>query len=157
MQLFGGLSDFKTTPTGDIVILNGDIQDVTGVDWFIQEVNKILKSSTDWYFFPNAGANLERFYGQNNTRTIASQIQDLIKGKIERQGIHFPATIDVRVVPISRDEVKVYINLNYNQQVINVSSLIFDLQKGSLKETEEIAQNETPVTSIKHPYASRFL
>jgi hypothetical protein len=157
MQLFGGLSDFKTTPAGDITISNGDLQEVNGVDWFIQEVNKILKSSTDWYYFPNAGAGLERFYGQNNTRAVASQIQDLIKGKIERQGIHFPATIDVKVVPISRDEIKVYINLNYNQQVISVSNLIFDLQKGSLQETEEIAKNETQITPIKHPYASRFL
>ncbi|HLD91541.1 MAG TPA: hypothetical protein VI911_11135 [Patescibacteria group bacterium] len=157
MSLFSGLSDIATSSDGDMLVEGSDLKKVNGIDWFIQEVNKILRSANDWFFAPNAGAALDRFYGSNNTREIATEIQDIIKSKIERQGISFPATLNVRVVPLSRDEIKVYINLNFNNENINISKLIFDLQKGSIKETEEIEKQQSTKTPNKHPYAGKFL
>lgn len=156
-ELFGGLLDFTTTQGGDIKIANGDIAMVRGVDWFCQEVSKILKSANDWYFVPGAGAALDRFHGQVNSRAVAGQIQELIVSKIKRQGINYPAEVEVKVVPLTRDEIKIYINIKYNYQTINISSVVFDLQNGSLKDTETVEKQQDMATPIKHPYATKFL
>lgn len=157
MGLFDGLSDIAITPKGDLIIEGGDLKRVSGIEWFIQEVNKILRSSNDWFFAPNAGASLDRFYGENNTRDTAAKIEELIRGKIMQQGIHFPADLKVKVVPISRDEIKLYITLEYAYQTYDVTNLVFDMQKGSLIETQDIVAQQSTQTPIKHPYAGRFL
>jgi hypothetical protein len=156
-ELFGGLRDFITTPNGDLKIVKEEIGEVQGIEWFTQEVSKILKSQTDWYFAPNAGAALDRFHGQVNSRATAGMIQDLLTSKIERQGINFPAELEVKVVPLSRDEIKVYINLKYGYQTINVSKVIFDLEGGFLRDTETIEQQQDMRTPNKHPYATKFV
>ena len=157
MGLFDGLIDVAISPDGDLLVENNDLKQVRGFEWFAQEVNKILRSGNDWYFAPNAGASLDMFYGQNNTREIAKQVEERIITKITQQGINFPAELVVRTIPISRDEIKVYINLIYENQSISVDKLVFDLQKGTLKETEEIEKNTSKLVPSKHPFATRFM
>lgn len=157
MDLFGGLRDFSLTEDGDLIIEQGDIKYSNGIEWFTQEVIKILKSSNDWYFAPDAGATLDRFHGQNNTRDTASIIKDVITSKIKRQGIHIPADLEVRVVPISLEEIKVYIMLKFNKETINITNVVFNLQDGMLKNVKDIVEQEDTATVIKHPYATKFL
>ena len=64
MSLFSGLSDIATSSDGDMLVEGSDLKKVNGIDWFIQEVNKILRSANDWFFAPNAGAALDRFLVQ---------------------------------------------------------------------------------------------
>ena len=156
MELFGGLTDIGTTPDGELMIKNGDLQKVTGIDWFIGEVNKILRSANDWSFAPNAGVALDRFYGSMNTREIGNQISSLITAKIVRQRINFPADVVVTVVPLDRDSIKIYINLNYDFQVIEVSQLVYDLQKGTFMEASVTQPVINTTIPNKFPYARRF-
>ena len=157
MELFGGLTDIAMTPDGDMILENNDLKSVKGIDWCIQEINKILKSSNDWAFAPNAGVALDRFYGAMNTRDTASQIESLITSKITQQRINFPATVKVTVVPLSRDSIKIYISLNYSGQVIPITAVLFDLQQGIIYDTQQVAQLNSPVTPNKHPYSLKFL
>ena len=156
-ELFGGLTDWVTTKDGDLQVSGNDIGTVAGIDWFTQEVNKILMSGNDWYFAPQSGASLDRFHGEINSKSTASQIQDLISNKIMQQGLHVPASLEVRVVPIDVSTIKVYINLTYATQVIPVTAVVFDLQNGYIKNTEVIQAQQDTRTPLKHPYAARFL
>jgi hypothetical protein len=154
MDLFEGLSDIATTTDGDIIIEGGDLKQVRGVDWFIQEVNKILRSSNDWAFAPNAGADLGQFLGATNTRSTATEIEETIKDKIKYQGIHFPAELTVKVVPLNINEIKLFINLKYENQIISVSKLIFNMQQGNMRSIEESETRQNTRATSKHPFVN---
>ena len=157
-ELFQALKDIAMTNDGDIILDMSDVRYTRGVEWFIQEVNKILRSSNnEWFYAPSAGAHLERFYGENNTRAVAVNIEQTIKSKIERQKLNFPATLSVRAVPLSKSELKLYITLMYGNENIGVSSLVFDMQQGNLKETTDIISSQQPVTPIRNTYIKKFL
>lgn len=157
MDLFAGLEDIATTPDGDIIIENGDIKMVTGIDWFIQEVNKILRSGSDWYFAPNAGVDLENFYGRPNTAELGREIENLVNTKILRQGINKPAQLSVKVVPVNIHELMLYITLLFDRQTISVTKMVYNLQNGLMKPMEDDV-NQSPInTPNKHPFATRVI
>lgn len=157
MELFSGLEDIATTPDGDIIIENGDIKMVSGIDWFIQEVNKILRSGVDWYFAPNAGVDLEQFYGRVNSAELGRQIEELVKTKITRQNLNYPADLSVKVVPISISELKLYITLIFDRQTVSVTKMIYNLQNGLMKSTEDDVNQSNIIPPNKHPFASRVI
>ena len=83
MELFDGIKDIEMSIDGDFVVYNNDLKINTGINWFIQEVNKIVKSdAVDWFFAPNAGADMMQYYGQINNRELGQKIQQDIKYKI---------------------------------------------------------------------------
>jgi hypothetical protein len=155
MALFSGLKDIAITADGDLAFAEGDLKTVSGIEWFIQEVNKILRSGTDWYFAPNAGANLESFYGSPNTRELGKRIEERIYDKITQQQIHVPGNLKVRVVPISKDAIDVFIDLDFANQTIGVSRLIFNLQSGFLRPVE--IEQEQVARPVKNPYLKRIV
>ena len=157
MDIYGGLSDIAITSDGDFIVSSNELADVSGIDWFNLEVMKILKSGNDWSWAANAGASLDRFYGAMNTRVTANQITNLIQDKITQQNIQVPATLVVNVVPLDRDVIKIYINLDYNGQVTPVTALVFNLQQGTILDTDLTINQVTTGTPNKHPFSTKFL
>lgn len=154
MDIFDGIKDIEMSIDGDFVVYNNDLKINTGITWFIQEVNKIVKSNAaDWFFAPNAGADIMQYYGQINSRELGQKIQQDIKYKIEKQNINYPAELSVKVVPLSHTEIKCYITLNTGDRIIDVSRVIFNLNKGIQIDTEVIEKQENITIPNKHPYA----
>lgn len=130
-HIFSAIKDIKMDESGDLVFKNGDLETVSGDEWFIQEVTKILRTSNpDWVLHPDIGAGLEDFAGRPNTRETGKAIEERLYNKIAAEGIHFPGTLLVRVVPLSRDSIMVNIDLKIRGRAISVSRDVFDLQDG---------------------------
>lgn len=162
-EAFTGIYDIKMTPDGDLSIKGNDLELVNGHDWFIQEVMKILKTNNpDWELHPNAGASLEDFVGQPNTRDVGRAMETRIYEKISEEGLNFPGKLTVRAVPLSTHEVYVYILLEVEDIRISVSKKVFDLVNGlqrniSEDELDMIAQKTSSrATPARNPYLTRI-
>jgi len=158
--VFSALYDFKMTPDGDLVIKDGDLELVNGMDWFIQEVTKILRTNNpDWNLHPNVGAGLDDFTGQPNTRAIGKAIENRIYDKITAEHIEFPGKLTVKVVPLTIDSIMVYVLLDVENETIPISKLAYNVQNGIMREIEESTKPvEKPLNVIpnRNPYVTRI-
>lgn len=161
-RAFTGIIDLKMSPDGDLVIENGDLALVTGEDWFIQETNKIIRTNNpDWEFHPDVGASLEDFAGLPNTRETARAIEERLHDKITQDSIHIPGKLSVRAVPITVDEIAIYINLDIEGQAVEVSRKVFEFSDGIVRnpETGELPDVQSTVQSTvrpTNPYLNRI-
>lgn len=163
-DVFAGLYDIKMTLDGDLVIDAGDIGLVNGIDWFVQEVNKIVRTNNpEWELHPNVGASLEDFAGQPNVREVGRAIEERLHAKITEDNIQFPGTLSIKVVPVSISDIKVYINLEIEDRTVPVSHVVFDYNNGVLRTVESTVPPPTigttaggTTTPAKNPYLSRI-
>lgn len=160
-NIFGALYDFHMTYDGDLVVEKEDLKKVNGSEWFIQQVNKILRTNNPgWEGHPNIGANLEDFIGEPNTRAVGKAIEERIYSKITAENLHYPGELEIRVVPINKDSINIHINLIIDGQPVVVSKTIFDIENGILKEIQQPQRpkNQTIAASNKkhNPYINRI-
>ena len=166
MPSFGpyeGIVDIAMTLEGDLIIENGDVKLVNGIDWLAQEVNKIIRTNNpDWIMHPRVGAGLDDFAGLPNTRDVASQIQTRLHDKITEEGITYPGVLSVRVVPLTVDSIMCYITIEVEGQQLPVTKFIYDMSNGLPQVIEDSTQVEQPKqaqtnTEIStHPFIRRY-
>jgi hypothetical protein len=134
MKPFESIIDIKMTPDGDLSIKDEDLETHNGIDWFISEVTKIIRTSNpDWKKYPNIGAGVEEFAGMPNTRETAMAIKERIHDKITAENLQYPGKLEVSVVPLDRHTISIYINLSVNGEFMQISKVIFDYNDGIIK------------------------
>ncbi len=111
MEIFEPMSDILFTYDGDVEFENGDIKLCHGLECMKRDIFKLLITSPgDWKLAPEEGASPNKFIGEQNTRDNAKKLENYLIEKI--QSHITPAAVNAKVIPISRESVKVYLELN---------------------------------------------
>ena len=110
--MFEANKDILLTMDGDLALENGDIAITTGMDWYSREVNKRLRSGPDWRHHPNLGASLDSYIGFPNNRETGKRIETKVSRSLSEGVIHFPATLEIKVVPVSIHEIQLFVILS---------------------------------------------
>lgn len=111
MEYFRGLTDVLLTYDTDLDFEDGDLMLSNGIDCLKRIIYKLLITSPgDWKLYTDEGANPNEFIGQPNIRQTAKELEEFIIDKIQPHVV--PATVTVKVVPLSRESVKCYLDLN---------------------------------------------
>lgn len=131
-QLFDLINDIALSYDGDIIVdENNDTRIINGIDWFKREVNKLVRTNLrDWRAEPDIGLDLEDHIGKINNRENAEELREKVLEAITVDSFQFPGEFEVRVVPTSVDSLTIYITYNIIGERINISKLIFNLNKG---------------------------
>lgn len=157
MQLYGGFTDIKMSDDGDLVISNGDLDTVSGLDWLALEINKVCQTNNpEWYSYPNIGADIENFAGQPNTRNICRSLELQITDAISAQKIHFPGVLNVRCVPIDQNTVNIYITVDIAGTTNPISKLSFAFDKGHVTPIEVTSGGQAAPAPIQTPSRMAF-
>ena len=129
MNLFQFTSDILLSYDTDIDFGTGDLLVVNGLEFLKRKIFKLLITETnDWKIIPTIGASPNRFTGEQNTRDIAKKIKQYIESNIQQ---HIsPAQIDVIVVPINYDSIKIYIDILVVGVVVATIPFTFDYVNG---------------------------
>ena len=93
--------DILLTMDGDLALENGDLALTSGMDWYSREVNKRLRSGSDWVHHRDLGAALHQYVGFPNTRETGKRIENKVFSVLSSGAIHFPAKLEVKVVPVT--------------------------------------------------------
>ena len=131
-MVLDGLIDIAMSLDGDLLVdQTGDLRIINGEEWFKREINKIVKTDNpEWETHPNIGASLSKFIGKINSRSTAKDIEHSIRTGVGEQ---FPEwALDVRVVPTSKDSVRVFISFLMQGGTSNILELSFDFSTGAL-------------------------
>ncbi len=159
MDFFELTTDVLFTYDEDIDFANGDIMLTSGMDSMKRDIFKLLITEAgDWDLYPNEGASPNTFIGEHNTRENAKLLENHLVEKI--QAHVRPATVTAKVVPISRESIKVYLEVNLaNQDIVNipfsmdfVNGFIYpemDNEVDTLVSSKNTRYNSSD--SIKHP------
>lgn len=129
MELFQFKSDILLSYDTDIDFGTGDILVTNGLDFIKRKVFKFLiTEQTDWKTLPSIGASPNIFTGEQNTREVGKRIKQFIESNIQQ---HIsPAVIDVRVVPINYDSIKIYLDIIVVTDIIATIPFTFDFING---------------------------
>lgn len=149
--IFAGLTDVAMTLDGDLEIGDdGDFKLVDGFEWLYREVNKRVRTrNPEWVGHPTIGAGLAEFHGEKNTAAIAKKIRQRIKSSLGKGNIGFPGEFHVRVVPVSRDAIAIYIYLLVAGSRIELEKFIYEYDDGVVKamSTQNVTYNPIPDTA----------
>jgi hypothetical protein len=139
MPNFLGRDDIMLTLEGDLVIdESGDFRMTTGFDWLAREMNKRVRTiNPEWKQHPTIGANVETFAGRMLNHSLLAEIKNQITDSITRWGLQEPGDIDVRVVPVSHDEIAIYIFFTIAGVRQNLSKLVFNFDNGNVQYVED--------------------
>ena len=108
---FESLYDVFFSYDGDIDFENGDLKHSIGLDCLKRTVYKLMRTLPgSWPLYPDEGASPEKFIGEPNTREVGKKLEAWLIEKLERHVT--PASIITKVVPVSRESIKVYIDIN---------------------------------------------
>lgn len=166
MGPFEGLVDAIFTYDEDIEFSNGDLKKSSGIDLIKREVFKVMLTSPgDWRLYPDTGASPEEFIGQQNTRANAQRLENHLIESLNP--VVFPANINARVVPISREAVVVYIDIDVGDMTIahipmNFSYINgfvytdFDDQVDTIVPSKNIKINKDGYLKHPNPYWERL-
>jgi hypothetical protein len=111
MDYFRFVTDVTLTYDTDLDFADGDLMRSNGVDAVKRKIYALLITEPgDWKLYPDEGASLNPFIGEHNTRDTARRIEEYIIDKIQSHVV--PATVGVKVVPLSRESVKCYLDLS---------------------------------------------
>jgi len=148
---FAGLTDIGMTLDGDIMVGdNGDFLLVEGFEWLYREVNKRLRTENpEWMFHPTIGVSLSDFQGYPNTPEAAKELRQRIKYVLSKDNIAFPGEFNVRVVPVERDAIIVYIYLDMAGNRTELEKLIYDYSNGIVQPIESNDTTYTPIPAEK--------
>jgi len=149
MELFEFKSDILLSYDTDIDFGAGDLLVVNGLELLKRKIFKLLITEpTDWKMYPNVGASPNKFTGEQNTRELGNQIKQHLESRISQ---HIsPAIIDVKVVPIDYDSVKIYLNVMVAGTVVSIIPFTFDFINGiSYTQYDDIVDKITSSNTIK--------
>lgn len=134
MALYENMRDTMLSYEGDLVVgKNGDLNETSGIDLISREIHKILMTGVnEWTLYQGYGADLERFGGMPNSRRTAAEIKVALERAINNDNITFPADVNVKVVPMSRDSINVFIFIEIAELVQEVGRFVFDYSNGIL-------------------------
>lgn len=111
MDIFAGLVDIHMSYDGDIEFENGDLKLVSGVDYIKHLIYTVLTSDKgDWKLFPQEGGSPATFLGEQNTRETAKLLEGHLESSLAPYVI--PASVTAKVIPLSYDSVKCYIDVS---------------------------------------------
>jgi len=157
------------TLDGDIALEGGDIAITSGEDWYIREANKRLRSGRDWKHHPSLGADLQRFTGEANSRETGRRIRDAVAQSLGQDSIHLPATLDIKVIPTSKDSIHIVVTMNGMGERVVVSHLSVNMETGMLAPVNEpevtdhrdeddatYAEDYTAPTDVTNKYQRRL-
>jgi len=126
-MIYDGFTDFAMSYDGDLIVKDGDIAYISGIDWLKREINKILRTTNpEWAGNPTAGADLCNFIGAPNTRETATDIKETITRALDRQGLIVEGEVDVRVVPVSLYNVQILIHLIADGERTQIADMVFE-------------------------------
>ena len=127
------LLDLATDEKGEIQVgYNGDLLVARDADAVIQEILWRLKTTQgDWVLKPSCGANLEFAIGLPNDAATAGQIESQVYQALTHDGFLTNELEDLRVVPINRDQVAIFITARYGDDPFTLP-IVLDLQEGVL-------------------------
>jgi len=129
MELFQFRSDILLSYDTDIDFGTGDLLVANGLEFLKRKVFKLLiTEANDWKIMPDIGASPNRFTGEQNTRTIAKQIKQFVESNIQQHIA--PARIDIQVVPLNYDSVKIYLDILVADSIITTMPFTFDYVNG---------------------------
>ena len=160
MQPFQGLIDATFSYDEDISFATGDLKTTSGIDLIKREVYKVMVTSPgDWKLYPDTGASPEEFIGQQNTRANAEKLENHLIQRLST--IVAPASISARVIPVARDAVIVYVDIDVGDLTIAHIPMNFSFINGFLY-TDFDEENDTVIPSknitsntddgyLKHP------
>ena len=129
MELFQYNSDILLSYDTDIDFSMDDILLTNGLDFLKRKVFKLLITEfTDWKMDPTVGASPNKFTGEKNTRAMGQIIKQYMESKI--QPYIYPAVIDVKVVPIDYDSIKIYLDLIVATDIVSTIPFTLDFING---------------------------
>lgn len=110
MDYFRGVTDILLSYDTDLDFQDGDLMLCNGIDCLKRKVYTLLITEPgDWKLYPDEGSSVNLFIGKQNTRETGRMIEEFIIDKIQSHVV--PATVAVKVVPLSRESVKCYLDL----------------------------------------------
>lgn len=110
------LQDLETTDDGDFVIADhGDLKVADPLRTVAQAIDwVILTNKGELLAEPDFGANIQAFYGDQNTEATHRMMETNIVEQLRVQGLVDIADLDVDVVPIEIDEAAIILELKGN-------------------------------------------
>jgi len=129
MDFFQNQSDILLSYDTDIDFQFDDLLITSGLDMIKRQVFKHLISElNDWKISPEIGASPNNFTGERNSRETGQLLKQFIESRIQQ---HIdPAVLNVKVVPINYDNVKIYIDINVSGNITSLQPLTLDYING---------------------------
>lgn len=118
-------TDLLWTSRGDYYIADGDLMDTANdpLRSLVQEVK--TRASADqgaWSVFPDLGSTISRFVGEPNSKETAESIKVSILSSLTRNGYINNNDVDIKYMPVSREELLFRLNLSVAPTVANANS-----------------------------------
>ena len=159
--MFEAVSDIRLSLDGDLVVDRGTLALTTGIDWYKREVNKRLRSGSDWYHHPNLGANIGEFIGHPNTRETGQRIRNRVSHSLSSGNIHLPAQLEIQVVPVSLHQIQLFVVLLNHGERNLISHEVIDFDRGLVRDIPDPLPNQEPIGSSPYkaqdnPYLNRM-
>lgn len=128
------LLDLFTTAEGDVVIgANGDLLAARDEEVVAQEVLWRCKTVRgDWVLFPECGADLEYLVGLPNSPETGAQAEALVNRALTHDSFLLGELERVEAVPINREQIAVFINIDYDGENPFTMPITVDLKEGVL-------------------------
>jgi len=154
MDLRNSAKDILLSYDTDIDFEQGDLMITSNADMIKRKVFKLLVTNlNDWKFDKSIGASPNRFTGEHNTRQTGELIVSFLETNIQPH--IFPAIVEVKVVPINTDSIKIYITLYLEGSIIANMPFSMDFMNGLLytqfdeKTDKLISSTAIKINSIK--------
>ncbi len=148
MDLFGARVDIHMSYDGDLEFDQGDIKLVRGIDYIKHLIYKVLTTEKgDWKIYPQEGGNPVIFLGEQNTRDTAKLLEGHLVSSLSPYVI--PATVSAKVVPLSHDSVKCYVDVNILGLTVTQIPFVLDYING-IKYEDFDDSVDTVVSSKEH-------
>ena len=148
--MYDAIFDIRLSLDGDLVLDGGDVAVTSGLDWYRREANKRLRSGADWAHHPSLGANLASYVGLSNTSQTGQMIKDACLRSLSVDAIHFPAHLDVQVVPTSFHDLHTIVTLSAQGKRNVVGHVLLDFVGGRIDPVEDLGPRDDPV--VASPY-----
>ncbi len=159
-------SDVLLSFDTDIDFKNGDLLISSGQDEIKRKVFKLLITETgDWKIHKNVGASPIQFIGEKNNRETGMMIKEFIQSRLQEQ--LSTNIVNVRVIPIDYESVKVYIDIITDSNTISIAPFTIDFINGiryvqfdsvvdSVFTNSTIKDNSTKNINIPNKYLDRL-
>jgi hypothetical protein len=113
----------------DIEFGSQDLLLSSGQDLIKRKIHKMLITEPgDWKIHTTVGANPSIFIGEPNNRDTANRLRDHLIFRL--QPFVNPLSVDVRVITINYESVKVYIDIYTMEDIVTASSFSLDFING---------------------------
>jgi len=131
MDLLNQNRDILLSYDTDLDFENGDLMVTSGADMIKRKVFKLMITNmNDWKRDKSIGASPNKFTGEPNTRQTGGLIKQFLESQIQPNIV--PAIIEVKVVPINTDSIKIYITLFLDGSIIGNMPFSLDFINGLL-------------------------